>query len=91
MTGTVNKKKTFVQRKLAEIRTYKNRRCNLHRLILQQKDWNTWFDNIQKERQEARQEAQKQRSRPRWIFADSFDDKEEIKEEDNTGLLVKLV
>ena len=91
MTGTVNKKKTFVQRKLAEIRTYKNRRCNLHRLILQQKEWGTWFDNIQKERQEARQEAQKPKPRPRWIFADSFDDKEEIKEEDNTGLLVKLV
>ena len=91
MTGTVNKKKTFVQRKLAEIRTFKNRHCNLHRLILQQKEWGAWFDNIQKERQEARQESQKQRPRPRWIFVDSFDDKEEFKEEDNTGLLVKLV
>ena len=91
MTGTVNKKKTSVQRKLEEIRTYKNRRCNLHRLILQQKEWGTWFDNIQKERQEARQESQQQRPRQRWIFADSFDDKEEFKEEDNTGLLVKLV
>ena len=94
MIGTVtevNKKKTSVRQKFVEIRTFKNRRCNLHRLILQQREWGAWFDNIQKERQEARQESHKQKPRPRWIFADSFDDKEVFKEEDNTDVLVKLI
>ena len=84
MSGTVtevNKKKTSVQRKFAEIRTFKNRRCNLHRLILQQREWGAFFDEILKERQEA------QKPKPRWIFADSFNETELLIEE-NTVVLV---
>ena len=85
MIGTitkVNKKKTSVQRKFAEIRTFKNRRYNLHRLILQQREWGAFFDEILKERQEA------QKPKPRWIFADSFNDTEILSEEVNTVVLV---
>ena len=85
MTGTVtevNKKKTSVQQKFAEIRTFKNRRCNLHRLILQQREWGTFFDKILKERQEAL------KPKTRWIFADSFNDTEILSEEVNTVVLV---
>ena len=85
MIGTVtevNKKKTSVWQKFSEIRTFKNRRCNLHRLILQQREWGAFFDKILKERQEA------QKPKPRWIFVDSFNDTEILSEEVNTVVLV---
>ena len=82
MTGTVNKKKTSIQQKLAEIRTFKNRCCNLHRLILQQREWGAFFDKILKERQEVL------KPKPRWIFVDSFNDTKILSEEVNTVVLV---
>ena len=80
----VNNKKISVRQKIAEIRTFKNGHCNLHRLILQQREWGAFFDKILKERQE----AQKPKLRPRWIFADSFNDTEMLSEEVNTVVLV---
>ena len=85
MIGTVtevNNKKISVRQKFAEIRTFKNQRCNLHRLILQQREWGAFFDKILKERHEAL------KPKPRWIFADSFNDTETLSEEVNTVVLV---
>ena len=85
MTGTVtevNKKKTSVQRKFTKIRTFKNQRCNLHRLILQQREWGAFFDKILKERQEAL------KPKPRWIFTESFNDTKTSSEEVNTVVIV---
>ena len=90
MTGTAtntNTKENTFKRKFAGIRTYKRGCWDNNGPKVPPEGWNMFYMNMEHIYPKKNIEL-KQRTKPRWIFADSFNEKETGQEEVNIVVLV---